>query len=55
MIAHIGEDNLIFGSDYPHLDHDSDGVNKAIALEKVISPKIVKKILWDNSARFYGV
>ncbi len=54
-IAYIGEDNLIFGSDYPHLDRDLDAVPKTVALEEQLSPNIVTKILWDNSARFYGM
>ena len=55
IISYIGEDNLIFGSDYPHLDHDPNVVKKAVALEGQLSPKIVRKILWDNSVRFYGL
>ncbi|NES63830.1 MAG: amidohydrolase [Okeania sp. SIO2D1] len=55
IISYIGENNLIFGSDYPHLDHDPNVVNKAVALEEQLSPEIVKKILWDNSLRFYGI
>ena len=55
VIAYIGEDNLIFGSDYPHLDHDPKVVEKAVALEEIFSPDIVRKILWDNSVRFYGI
>ncbi|MFQ4144870.1 amidohydrolase family protein [Chlorogloeopsis sp. ULAP02] len=55
IISYIGENNLIFGSDYPHLDHDPNVVKKAVALEEHLSPEIVKKILWDNPARFYGI
>lgn len=55
IISYIGEDNLIFGSDYPHLDHDPNVVKKAVALEEQFSPEIVKKILWDNPIRFYGI
>ncbi|MEA5553437.1 amidohydrolase family protein [Anabaena cylindrica UHCC 0172] len=55
VISCIGEDNLIFGSDYPHLDYDPDVVKKAVALEEQLSTEVVKKILWDNSVRFYGI
>ena len=53
LIEFIGTDNLIFGSDYPHMDHDPDIVAAVVALEKQLSPDIVQKILWDNPARFY--
>ena len=55
IISYIGENNLIFGSDYPHIDRDPDVVKKAVALEDKLSPEIVRKILWNNSIRFYGI
>ncbi|MBD2492123.1 amidohydrolase family protein [Aulosira sp. FACHB-615] len=55
IIASIGENNLIFGSDYPHLDRDPDVVKKAVALDRQLSTESVRKILWDNSVRFYGI
>jgi len=55
IIQYIGSDNLIFGSDYPHMDHKPDIVEQAVALEERFSKETLKKILWDNSARFYGL
>ncbi|MCC5610688.1 amidohydrolase [Nostoc sp. CHAB 5834] len=55
IIQYIGSDNLIFGSDYPHMDHNVDVVEKATALQEQLSMKTVQKILWDNPARFYGL
>lgn len=55
IIQYIGSDNLIFGSDYPHMDHKPDVVEKAVALEKQLGQETVRKFLWDNPARFYGV
>ena len=55
IIQYIGSDNLIFGSDYPHMDHKPDIVEEMVALEEQLGQKIVRKILWDNPARFYGV
>ncbi len=54
-INYIGCDNLIFGSDYPHVDHKSDMVEKAVALQERLPQKAVQKLLWDNPARFYGL
>lgn len=55
IIQYIGSDNLIFGSDYPHMDHNLDVVENATALQKQLSMKTLQKILWDNPARFYGL
>lgn len=55
VVQFIGCDNLIFGSDYPHMDHKPDIVEKAVELQEKLSQKTVQKILWDNSARFYGI
>jgi uncharacterized protein len=54
-IDYIGSDNLIFGSDYPHMDHQPDIVNKMIELETILSKETVEKIVWDNPRRFYGL
>ena len=55
IIAHIGVDNLIFGSDYPHMDHNPDVVADMVALEGRLSKQVLQKILWDNPKRFYGL
>lgn len=55
IIDDIGSDNLLFGSDYPHMDHKPDIVEKAVALQEQLGQKTVQKILWDNPARFYGL
>ncbi|RKI21046.1 amidohydrolase, partial [Corallococcus sp. AB004] len=51
----IGSDNLIFGSDYPHMDHKPDIIEKVVELKKCLTKEIVKKIVWDNPRRFYGL
>ncbi|MFY7885216.1 MAG: amidohydrolase family protein [Dolichospermum sp.] len=43
----------MFGSDYPHMDHQADAVKKVIGLEDNLSQEIVKKIVWENPQRFY--
>ena len=54
VIEHIGVDTLIFGSDYPHMDHQPDIIEQAVKLEKELSTEVLNKILWDNPRRFYG-
>ncbi|MBO3459799.1 amidohydrolase [Aetokthonos hydrillicola Thurmond2011] len=55
IIQYIGSDNLIFGSDYPHMDHKPNIVKKIIELETLLSRETVQKIIWDNPVRFYGL
>ncbi len=55
IVQYIGSDNLLFGSDYPHMDHQPDIAEKAVALQEQLPRKTVQKILWDNAIRFYGI
>ena len=55
LLDELGTDNLIFGSDYPHMDHDADVVTKMVELEDKLSKSVLQKILWDNPSRFYGL
>lgn len=55
IIKYIGEDNILFGSDFPHMDHHPDIMDEIVALEKSLSREIVQKILWDNPMRYYGM
>lgn len=53
VIAYIGSDNLIFGSDFPHIDHRPDVIEEMVGLS--LPGKTLQKILWDNPMRFYGL
>lgn len=53
IVEYLGVDNLLFGSDYPHTDHNPKIVEEAVALEDRLSKETVRKMLWDNPARFY--
>ncbi len=55
IVDYIGSDNLIFGSDYPHIDHKPGIVADVVALAERLSKATVQKILWDNPVRFYGL
>jgi len=54
VIDSIGEDRLLFASDYPHPDHPPDILDEVMELEGVLTKKVLKKILWDNPLAFYG-
>jgi predicted TIM-barrel fold metal-dependent hydrolase len=52
----IGEDRLLFGSDFPHVDHDPDVAGAVARLEaRLPTGAAARKILRDNPDRFYRV
>lgn len=55
VLAHIGPDKLVFGTDFPHPDHDGDLAETALGLRDHISDGTLRALLWDNGARFYGL
>lgn len=55
LLNYIGSDNLIVGSDFPHMDHEPDVIRDAIALQEQLPKTTVQKILWDNPIRFYNL
>ena len=56
LLTHIGEDNMIMGSDYGHQDQSKeDGMVGVMRRKKSIAPAVIEKILCDNPRRFYGL
>jgi predicted TIM-barrel fold metal-dependent hydrolase len=53
IIDYIGSDNLLFGSDYPHMDHQLHGVKGVVEIEEKLPQETLNKIVWDNSKNFY--
>ena len=51
----IGRDRVVFGTDFPHVDHDTDIVDKLFANEAGLDPEVVRAALWDNPARLMGL
>jgi predicted TIM-barrel fold metal-dependent hydrolase len=54
VIERIGEDKIIFGSDYPHWDSMFPNVVSTIRGRKDISETTKEKILEKNPSRLYG-
>jgi predicted TIM-barrel fold metal-dependent hydrolase len=50
----VGEDNIVFSTDYPHAD-----ARYPEASERFLQPGLPesarRKIMWDNCARLYGL
>jgi predicted TIM-barrel fold metal-dependent hydrolase len=55
FVEHIGADNLLFGTDFPHGDHGDEMVDQALGLAGSMPREVVRRILWDNPVRFYGL
>ncbi|MBI3744706.1 MAG: amidohydrolase [Chloroflexi bacterium] len=51
----IGEDRIVWASDYPHLDVTSPCIGAEVRETLSPLPKATRRaILWDNAARLYG-
>jgi uncharacterized protein len=53
VVDTVGEDCVIFGSDYPHSDHPPHIREDAELITRRLSPTAARKLLWDNGCRFY--
>ncbi|MGH7928094.1 MAG: amidohydrolase family protein [Candidatus Binatia bacterium] len=54
VIERIGDDKILFASDYPHWDGIFPYVTKTIRGRKDISDRAKDRILGENAKRFYG-
>ena len=55
VIDHIGADNLLFSTDYPHSDSLFPKAVDTFLAMPGISPEDKRRILWDNGARLFGL
>jgi uncharacterized protein len=55
LLPDIGEDQLLFGTDFPHLDHEESIVDVARALLEKMPEETVRKLLHENASRFLGL
>jgi len=53
-IEHIGDDKILFASDYPHWDGMFPNVTKTIRGRKDISEQAKNRLLGENAKRLYG-
>lgn len=51
----IGPDRILFGTDFPHLDHDPNILGTLLAPGAQLSPAQLRAALWENPARLMGV
>ncbi len=50
----VGEDRTVISSDFPHADHAPGGL-KRFADRADLPKSLIKKTLWDNTMRLYGM
>lgn len=55
VIAELGEDCLLYSSDYPHADSQWPRTMHMTRAVQGVSESAQRKILGDNAARFYGL
>lgn len=59
MLAHcvdaIGRDRVVFGTDFPHVDHDSAIVSRLFDDRASLGADMVRAAVWDNPARLMGL
>ena len=53
-VDYLGDDHIVFNTDYPHPDAPDPKSVRPSFLEQSISDKAKKKILWDNAITLYG-
>lgn len=51
----VGEDRVLWGSDYPHIDSTLDAPNQIRASVAGLSPARQRAVLGDNAARLFGL
>ncbi len=56
LISHIGEDNIVIGSDYGHQDPSEERqMEQAVRGRGDLSPAVADKILCENARRLYAL
>ena len=51
----LGEDVLMFGSDYPHAESRfPESADNVLQWKDTIGADAMKKMMWDNQVRFFG-
>ncbi|MBV9947461.1 MAG: amidohydrolase [Myxococcales bacterium] len=55
ILPFVGADRILFGTDFPHVDHDERLTDRAMALAGRVSEGALRGYLWDNGARLFGL
>jgi predicted TIM-barrel fold metal-dependent hydrolase len=55
VLEHLGEDFLVWASDYPHVDASFGVVDEIRAKLAGLPESAQRKVLGENALRFYGL
>jgi predicted TIM-barrel fold metal-dependent hydrolase len=55
VMDYVGENRLVFASDYNHGDSKFPHTVKAVTERKNLSEAQLRKLMCDNAARLYGI
>jgi len=55
VIADIGAPRIVFGTDFPHLDHGPDIVDELLSRRSTIGDDALRTILWSSPAALMGM
>jgi uncharacterized protein len=54
LVAEIGASRVVFGTDFPHLDHGPDITDEILAEKSRIGEDALRRLLWDNPSEMWG-
>lgn len=54
VIDHLGDEHLVFGTDFPHLEHEQNSVAAVTRLAERMPAARMERLLWANAAAFFG-
>ena len=54
-IDFLGTERVLFGSDYPHMDHRKTSLSELMGPHSGLSSLTIERILSENPRRFYGI
>lgn len=54
VVRELGTDRVVFGTDYPHVDHGTGLVDEVMKLRGVLGEEALRAILWESPRRLMG-
>jgi uncharacterized protein len=55
VVDSIGADRVLFGTDFPHVDHDDKLVARVFAQRPSLSDTVLRHYLWQNGASLFAL
>jgi predicted TIM-barrel fold metal-dependent hydrolase len=55
VVTEVGATRMVFGTDFPHLDHGPGMVDEMMALRGALGDEALRAILWDSPCALMGV